>query len=301
MKLNTTTNTIPHPIPYQGSKRKLAASILELMGEKKIHTLYEPFSGSAAVTLAAAKMGKANTYYISDSLVPLAGIWKLIIKKPNQLIERYSEIWNENAREELEYYNDIRDKFNTDGDPAKLLYLLARCVKNAVRFNAEGMFNQSQDKRRLGTHPSKMSKSILHASQILHGSTVVSAGDYSDILDSATSCDLIYMDPPYQGTSTGKDSRYHQNLDRASFYDYLEFLNSKNIPFLLSFDGRCGDKVYGDPLPKELKLGLVELEAGRSSQATLSGRDDITIESLYLSPAMRKRIKTPRHKHAVSA
>jgi len=31
-----------------------------------------------------------------------------------------------------------------------LLYLLDRCVKGAVRYNKEGWFNQSPDKRRLG-------------------------------------------------------------------------------------------------------------------------------------------------------
>jgi DNA adenine methylase len=30
----------------------------------------------------------------------------------------------------------------------------------------------------------------------------------------------------------------------------------------------------------------VDLEAGRSTQATLLGRDEITVESLYLSPEL---------------
>jgi DNA adenine methylase len=33
-------------------------------------------------------------------------------------------------------------------------------------------------------------------------------------------------------------------------------------------------------------LTLVEIEAGRSSQATLLGRKEMTVESLYLSPAL---------------
>jgi len=50
-----------------------------------------------------------------------------------------------------------------------------------------------------------------------------------------------------------------------------------------------------------LNLTLVEIEAGRSSQATLLGREEMTVESLYLSPvladeleaqpAMRNRLK----------
>jgi len=39
-------------------------------------------------------------------------------------------------------------------------------------------------------------------------------------------------------------------------------------------------------LPEHLNLIKIAIHAGRSSQATLLGRDDITIESLYLSPAL---------------
>jgi len=42
-------------------------------------------------------------------------------------------------------------------------------------------------------------------------------------------------------------------------------------------------KSYGQNLPDELGMYRLEVEAGRSTQATLLGRDDITIESVYLS------------------
>ena len=39
-------------------------------------------------------------------------------------------------------------------------------------------------------------------------------------------------------------------------------------------------------LPDDLNLTLIELHAGRSSQATLLGRSEITYESLYISPKL---------------
>ena len=48
-------------------------------------------------------------------------------------------------------------------------------------------------------------------------------------------------------------------------------------------DGRKGRKVYGTELPAEMGLYKVEVKAGRSTQSTLLGRNDITYESLYLS------------------
>jgi len=44
---------IPHPIPYQGSKRNLAPDIMRYF-PADVDTLIEPFAGSAAITLTAA-------------------------------------------------------------------------------------------------------------------------------------------------------------------------------------------------------------------------------------------------------
>ena len=62
----------------------------------------------------------------------------------------------------------------------------------------------------------------------------------------------------------------------------LNVLNGRGIPFILSYDGSCGDRTYGDRLPRELASRIL-LDVGRSSQATLNGQDHVTIESLYVS------------------
>ncbi len=75
---------VPRSIPYQGSKRRLAARILRYF-PARIERLVEPFAGSAAVTLAAAAQGRARRYLINDSLVPLAKLWHRIIHHPQEL------------------------------------------------------------------------------------------------------------------------------------------------------------------------------------------------------------------------
>ena len=57
------------------------------------------------------------------------------------------------------------------------------------------------------------------------------------------------------------------------------------------FRSRLGTRSYGKPLPAKLHLTLVELEAGRSSQSTLLGRSEMTVESLYLSPALAEELE----------
>ena len=98
------------------------------------------------------------------------------------------------------------------------------------------------------------------------------------------------MDPPYQGVCGNRDSRYLQSVQYCEFVTALEQLNSRNIRYLVSYDGRTGTKSFGTALPDDLDLTLIELYAGRSTQATLLGRDDVTIESLYISQSLAKEL-----------
>lgn len=52
---------VPHPIPYQGSKRQLAPVVLSYF-PSRFGRLVEPFAGSAAVSLAAAHRRLADTF-----------------------------------------------------------------------------------------------------------------------------------------------------------------------------------------------------------------------------------------------
>jgi DNA adenine methylase len=75
---------VPHPIPYQGSKRNLAPAIHGYFPER-VGTLIEPFAGSAALTLAVAARGLAARYVINDLNKPLVDLWRAIIESPDKL------------------------------------------------------------------------------------------------------------------------------------------------------------------------------------------------------------------------
>jgi len=279
------TKTVPHPIPYQGSKRNLAAEILRYF-PPKFATLYEPFAGSAAITVTAAVNELGDHYHINDLNKPLMDLWRAIIETPQEIASQYENLWHKQLQDPRSFYDTVRDDFNRTEKPDLFLYLLARCVKGSVRYNSQGEFNQSPDNRRLGMKPETMRLQILGASYYLKGKTTVSSMDYRDILDEATPTDLVYMDPPYQGVCGNRDTRYLQNVQFCEFVQVLDELNRRSIRYLVSYDGRTGDKTHGKRLPDDLNLTLIELYAGRSSQATLLGRDDVTIESLYLSPSL---------------
>ena len=275
---------IPHVLPYQGSKRKLADQILRLV-DFKVDTLYEPFAGSAAITIAAANKNKKKKYILGDKLEVISDLWEEVINNPHDVIEKYTSIWNSQLSDPTNYYYEIRNQFNQSHDPCQFLYLAARCVKNAVRFNTSGEFNQGMDKRRLGTHPDKMAKEIIRVSELLKSKSELRKGDFSKIIKDASANDLVYMDPPWQGTSNKTNPRYAFLLNLDELIANFEELNKRNVPYMVSFDGVCGDKTYGQDLPKHLKMKKLLLNAGRSTQSTLLGGNSVTLESLYLSEA----------------
>jgi DNA adenine methylase len=282
--------TAPQPIPYQGSKRRLAPIILRhLPGDAA--TLYEPFVGSGAVTIAAAMAGRARAFVVGDTLAPLVGIWDAMLHRSALLADRYEAIWEAQHVDPRAHFDAVRASFNRERDPAQLLYLVARCVKNAVRFNADGDFNQSPDNRRLGVKPAALRRRVDAVHALLAGRARAVCADYGDSLRAAARDDVVYLDPPYLGVSGGRDGRYHQGLDYPRFVADLAAANARGVSYLVSFDGRSGAKTYGPDLPESLALHKSEIHVGRSSQATLNGRTDETVESLYLSPALVARLR----------
>jgi DNA adenine methylase len=283
---------IPHPIPYQGSKRNLAQTIIDYFPDD-IDRLIEPFAGSAALSLAAAYAGKADRFVLNDLNASLMDLWWHIIHKPAELAALYEKLWHSQTGRERTFYDSVRLRFNRNQRPYYFLYLLARCVKASVRYNGDGEFNQSPDNRRKGRHPQTMRQDILGASRLLLGCTTLSAADYRKSLQIAAETDLVYLDPPYQGVCANRDPRYIQGITYSGFVQTLEDLNDRKISYIVSYDGRTGSKKFGQALPDSLELQHIELDAGRSSQATLLGRSDRTYEALYLSPALIRHLDNP--------
>lgn len=289
---------VPHIVQYQGSKRILASQILQYMPQQ-FDRLVEPFAGMAAITIAVSRQERAKAYIINDLNAPLVGVLQSAIESPAELVSNYSEIWNEQfsfPQGSIEHFYKIREDFNQGKQtPANMLYLLARCVKGSVRYGSNGNFNQSPDKRRNGTSPKTLKPNVYAISYYLKGRTEFMSKDYREVLEMCRPGDIVYMDPPYQGVSNMRDSRYFSGIDFQDFVEALRSLNRRGIDFLVSYDGKCGDKKYGEDLPPDLSLHKILLKAGLSSQSLLLGKKEITYEALYVSQGLRQYI--PKQKH----
>lgn len=287
--MTTTRNNVPHPFPYQGSKRWLAPTICACI-PKDARTFYEPFAGSAAVSIYAAANALADRFVIGDLHAPIADLWGAIINTPHDLADEYERLWHEQPAFGKAHFNEVRKAFNKEPRPSNFIYLLARCVKAAIRYNQSGEFNNTADHRRRGTRPVTMRDNIVRTAKLFAGKSEVFNAQYLETLSDAENSDVIYLDPPYQGTSGERDSRYVKGMTFSEFCDGLKTLVDRNLSLIISYDGRIGEKIYGHRLPDSLKLRKFEVKAGRSTQETLLGRDGVTYESLYISECLLKRI-----------
>lgn len=279
---------VPHPFPYQGSKRALAHAILRYLPGGTA-TLVEPFAGSAAISIAARHADMAQRSVINDVNAPLMAMWQAIVANPGRLADQYEAMWQASLRDPKEFFLGQRRAFNATKDPAILLYLLNRIVKGAVRYGKTGLFNQSADNRRLGARPATVRDRLMRTSKAMRG-TEVRAGSYEPLLVSAGPADVVYLDPPYQGVTNVPDHRYMTGLVRADFERALARANGHGVSYIVSYDAVREDAKYGEVLRPDLGLTHLHVVAGRSAQSTLSGGNDVTIESLYLSPALTERL-----------
>ena len=228
-------------------------------------------------------------------------LWSWILERPEELTSGYEQLWNAQHPDRKAFFFQIRDEFNSSHQPHHLLYLLARIVKGSIRYSSQGLFNQSPDNRRSGMRPAKMRRQVLGVSSLLGQKTRLNTLDFREILPFVEEEDLVYLDPPYQGTSFTRDHRYYTGVNYDDLVDALSLMNEMQVSYILSYDGRTGDKSHGKPLPETLDLTHYDVHAGRSSQATLLGESHQTVESLYLSQVLVQRLRDNRAGDATPA
>ncbi|QTA85053.1 DNA adenine methylase [Desulfonema magnum] len=119
---------VPHPFPYQGSKRNIASEILQYF-PTSFNTLYESFAGSGAITIAAASRSLGKKYCLNDLNKPLIDLWEMIVNDPERISDQYEKLWSAQSEYPRSFYNKIREKFNMTGRPDYFLYLLAGMMK----------------------------------------------------------------------------------------------------------------------------------------------------------------------------
>lgn len=199
-----------------------------------------------------------------DNFLPLIQIWQMLIKSPDTIKQWYADRWhkmtNGNKRTE---YERIRATYNSNPNPADLLFLCRSCYGGVVRFRqADGYMSTP-----CGIHnpipPEAFEKRVdKWYSRI--GSCTFLHMDYRETMSMAKKGDLVYCDPPYKHSQS--------ILYGAQSFNFQDLLNAiaeckeRGVYVSLSIDGskRSGKLKCDLSIPQGLFEKEVFVNCGRS-------------------------------------
>ena len=71
------------------------------------------------------------------------------------------------------------------------------------------------------------------------------------------------------------------------------------MDYLISYDGECGGKKYGESLPESLGCKKILLNAGLSTQSLFLGEKNTTFEALYISESLIPKLQIDSHQLSI--
>ena len=261
-------------IKWSGSKRLIAPLLAKLLPDANCY--FEPFVGGGAML----PFRKSRVALAGDVIIELIELWNFISNSPDMVANEYEKRWTQLQLEGYSAYYAVRDSFNATRNPHDLFFLTRTCVNGLIRFNSVGEFNNSLHHTRPGIAPARLRRIIHTWSHAIKGVEFI-AGDYRQALTTVRSGDVVFLDPPYAGTR-GRYMPAEFNLDE--FCGELDRLNNVGAKWMLTFDGKAGERTYSTQIHHALYKTVVDVSTGNSPFTKLmrTGIDRVT-ESVYLN------------------
>lgn len=270
----------PSIIKWSGSKRLVAVQLAEKFPSFKRY--FEPFVGGGSMLPYSH-----NREGIASDIIPeLIELWKNLKQSPLLVAEEYRMRWTKLQEQGADVYYEVRDSFNKTRNCHDFLFLTRTCVNGLIRFNSNGDFNNSFHLSRPGISPDRLESQLCLWSQAIQNITF-KACDYRETLSEVMKGDFIFLDPPYGGTK----GRYQTTpFDLDAFYNELERLNSIGAKWMLTFDGKAGDRTYSFAPPTELYKSRFPIYTGNSAFTKLENKKlDKIEESVYTNYEITQR------------
>lgn len=275
---------LPTILKYTGTKRTLAPEIISHF-PKHVDTFYEPFCGSASVSLLMmASNHNVGRYVLSDTNTDVIGFFNLLKTDPDFLKGFYTKWWNYINEGDLslakERFYWIRGKFNampiTDVKRAALFCLLTRlCINGLVRYNSRGEFTSGFHLTRRGIEPQRLNQQLDFFHGLLSQVDVTFAVADFRTLRRYTKKDLVFCDPPYFFT---KGMYKKDALSSENFFKSLP-----RVPrYAFTYDGEVdGEELFS--VSSAHYKHKYQLRSADSSFSKLKQKKRSVIEYLYTS------------------
>ena len=230
--LEPTRVRIP-PIKIQGIKSKLVPFIMENTMWRDDGRWVEPFLGSGVVMFNMAP-SRAVASELNPHIVDFyrgiqdGSIGHAVVRR---FLEREGMILSQEGES---YYYEVRDRFNSRGDPLDFLFLNRACFNGLMRFNSKGRFNVPFCKkpgRFTKSYITKIANQVRWTEEVVKGKRwVIKEMDWKESLEKIKLGDFLYLDPPYYGRSTN----YYDVWVESDIRDLADFLRNNDVRFALS-------------------------------------------------------------------
>lgn len=193
------------PIKCQGIKTKLVPFIVDNLNWDRNGTWYEPFLGSGVVLFNVLP----DRAVVNDRNEHIINLYKGIQSGEitGQSVRRFLEDEAPRLSEGgVNYYYEIRKRFNDSHSPYDLLFLNRSCFNGIMRFNKKGGFNvpfcQKPD-RFAKAYITKICNQVDYVASVMEGHNwQFVSGDWREIMSLPKKGDCVYLDPPYIGRDT---------------------------------------------------------------------------------------------------
>jgi DNA adenine methylase len=234
-------------LKWAGGKTQLLGEIDDRLPNKeiesgKIDTYIEPFvGGGAAFFHIAQKYPQIKHFCLFDINEDLVNCYKAIKDDVQNLIAELKRI-EDNYLDlvpsaQKEFFYSVRKRFNSDRNPADLIFINKTCYNGLYRVNKKGGFNVPFGDYK---NPTICDEENLLAVSSLLQNTNIYHGDFEQserLIDKNT---FVYFDPPYRPLSTTASftSYAKEDFDEKSQIRLAKFCclihEKKHAKFLLS-------------------------------------------------------------------
>jgi DNA adenine methylase len=231
-------------LKWAGGKTQLLDEIEQRLPHSlstdEIDTYVEPFVGGGAVFFHIAQnYNNIKHFYLFDINQDLINCYNAIKNNVDSLIDELRSLETAFLRKRSGrkgFYYEIRDQFNTDRSPAKLIFLNKTCYNGLYRVNRANLFNVPFGNYKNPTICNEAN--LRNASEILQNAEII-CGDFTDSQQYINHHSFVYFDPPYRPlsptasfTSYSKDS--FSEKDQIKLAEFCKQIHRKGAKFLLS-------------------------------------------------------------------
>lgn len=233
-------------LKWAGGKRLLLKTIVDPILDELSRTrgrYIEPFLGGGAVAL---HLGLPNMI-VNDAIPELIEFYRSVRDEPALVAWSLSSLAIEGV-DEANYYR-VRDMDLSTHTPfmraARMLYLNRLGFNGVYRVNKAGKFNvpYGKDKYRESVIKRKSRDAIgslfphkgkIEAVSRALATTNIFCGDFADVIVLAKAGDVVYCDPPYDGTYDSYTAMGFAEADQERLAEMLYYANQRGATVMVS-------------------------------------------------------------------